>query len=130
LSTCLGLLSTSCLAREIKRIHVDAIKLYDYVNDPLVQRECKNFRPTNHQIKHFFSRAYPVEHYIMSHPRYSPCYATGSIEFADGHFGTWKLRSSGAALLTFNRGDEVTLFYPTIEWNDPFEGMYDDNDED
>lgn len=127
LSTCLacfGFLSASCFAREVKRITIEAAGLYEHDTDPTVPIDCKEFRPTARQIKHFFSRAYPVEGYVFMHSKYSPCYAKGSIDFADGHFGKWVLSSGGAASLTFNRGDHVTVYYPKNEWNDPF-GAYD-----
>lgn len=127
LSSCFALLSFSSVAREVTRIGVEATGLYEHDSDPTVSIDCKKFRPTVRQIKHFFSRAYPVEGYVFMHSKYSPCYAKGSIDFADGHFGKWVLSSGGAASLTFNRGDHVTVYYPRNEWIDPFDAY--DGDE-
>jgi len=117
--------SNSCLARGVKSVEIEAIGLHEGNVNSMVKRECESFRPTRVQIKQFFSKAYPVEGYVLMHSRYSPCYTHGSIRFSDGHFAKWKLYSGGAARLTFNRGDEVTVFYRNNGWIDPFAGGYD-----
>jgi|SRR5579863_2080634 len=126
-SFCLGLFPVSSVAREVKHVVVEKTGLYEHSNDPTIPRECEKFRPTAGQIKIFFSRAYPVERYVLMHSRYSSCYAVGTIEFSDGHFGRWKLFSGGVAELRFNRGDVVTVFYGKNKWIDPFEGGYEYN---
>ena len=92
--------------------------------DDTAAENCKKFQPTPHQVKEFFSKAYPVEGYVLSHERYSSCYATGTLKFSDGSSGEWKLSSSGVATFIFSRGDVVTLFHRKNSWHDPFACTY------
>ena len=123
------LTATPCLARSVKSLTIEASGQHQDDNDPTVPERCHGFKPTQREIRKYFNYAYPVEHYVFSHSRYSPCYAKGSIRFSDGEFGTWRVSSSGAAVLIFNRGDGVTMFYGHNSWEDPFEGMYDYKDD-
>lgn len=85
---------------------------------------CKKFKPTANQVKRFFSRAYPVEHYMLTTERYSPCYAKGTIKFSDNNQGDWWLYSGGTAVIEWNRGKSVDLLYKYNRWHDPFAGAY------
>jgi hypothetical protein len=86
---------------------------------------CKGFRPTVPQIKRFFLRAYPVESYMITTERYSPCYAGGTITFSDNSQGDWWLYSGGTATIHWNGGDSVDLLYKRRNgWRDPFAGGY------
>ncbi len=61
---------------------------------------------------------------MVTTERYSPCYAVGTLAFSDGHFGTWTLYSSGTAILSFNRGDVVNLYFQKNRWRDPYACTY------
>lgn len=61
---------------------------------------------------------------FIVHERYSPCYATGSIEFSNNTRGKWKISSSGGGVLRWDTGDVVALFDNYYKWADPFEGTY------
>lgn len=86
---------------------------------------CKGFKPTERQIKRYFLRAYPVEGYVITTERYSPCYAKGWIRFSDRNMGEWWLYSGGTATIQWNRGGSVNLLYKQGNgWRDPFAGGY------
>ncbi|MBO9649630.1 MAG: hypothetical protein J7605_14055 [Variovorax sp.] len=106
-------------ARTVTKLKIEAVGLNRDPPERHSDEECKRFRPTLKQVKNYFNRAYPVEGYMVTTERYSPCYATGTLEFSDGHFGTWRLDSSGTSSFTFNRGDQVFLFYKHNQWFDP-----------
>ena len=92
---------------------------------PDVEETCKGFKPTASQIKRFFLRAYPVESYVITTERYSPCYAKGKIRFSDNNKGDWWLFSGGTATIKWNRGGSVDLLYKQKNgWHDPFAGSY------
>lgn len=113
-------------AREIANLEIGERGMS---RDEAVAEDCKKFRPTISQLKRFFSKAYPVESYVLTHERYSPCYARGTLKFNDGSSGTWKLSSSGVATFVFTRGDVVIFLYKPNSWNDPFSGTYGLGDE-
>jgi len=96
--------------------------------------KCKNFKPTEQQIKRFFSRAVPVERHFVVDDWHSPCYADGTISFAGGGAGKWRLYSSGTAILFWSFGEDVVYLYNGRNngWSDPFEcgyGYSDDEEE-
>ncbi|MET1536273.1 hypothetical protein, partial [Burkholderia sola] len=108
----------ACEAEQNKKIPTRKSREGDAVN------ACIKFRPTVKQVRNFFSRAYPVEGYMFSHERYSPCYASGTLKFDGGSSGRWDLSSSGVATFIFTRGDAVTLYYKNNKWHDPFACTY------
>lgn len=120
-AACMWLLAGIAQARDVQ--HVEILETGMSRDDEAIEY-CKKFRPTKKQIKNFFSKAYPVEGYVLSHERYSSCYATGALTFADGSSGKWKLSSSGVATFAFARGDVVTLFHRKNRWHDPFSCTY------
>lgn len=112
-------------ARPVKHVEIDAAGLnLESVKNPNAIEACKKFKPTKEQVTRFFERAYPVESYILTTERYSSCYAKGSLTFSDGSFGTWILYSSGTALFTFSRGDQVNFFHKNNKWHDPYACTY------
>lgn len=111
-------------ARTVKKIAIHEVGQSVDQSDVLMTESCKAFRPTVSQVKRYFSKAYPVEGYVFTTERYSPCYATGEVEFSDNSFGKFQLRSGGTALLFWNRGDVVTLLYKRNKWHDPFACAY------
>lgn len=90
---------------------------------------CRAFKITEEEVREYFSKSYPVPLNFNIHERYSPCYATGFIEFSDNTRGKWKISSSGGATLLWDTGDVVTLFYNDYKWTDPFAGTYTSEDE-
>lgn len=103
-------------------------------SDPGMTHSCKIFRPTVAQVKRYFSKAYPVEGYVQNIDRYSPCYATGTVVFADistgrVDMGKFQLRSSGTATIWWNRGGSVNLLYKDNQWGDPLACGYGLSDE-
>ena len=113
-------------ARNIKIVEIDSAGLSD-LDDVTVVNSCKLFKPTKKQVELFFSKAYPVDSRLSVHKFYSPCYAKGVIEYADGNKGRWVLKSSGIAGITWEGSGEVVLLYRNNKWNDPFFDTYDEN---
>ncbi len=111
-------------AREVKSIAIEAIGLsrLDEMAEP-----CRKFRPTVAQVKRYFSRAYPVDAIYYSKKFWSPCWAEGTIEFADGNRGRWRLNSGGVAYLQWSHSGEVILYHKANGWHDPFREGYDDS---
>ena len=92
--------------------------------------ECIKFNPTVEQIKQFFTKAHPVGGYMHGEERYTPCYASGQIEFSDNKSAEWGLYSSGIGIVTFSKNNQVLLFYQDYEWYDPTACTYGMGDED
>jgi hypothetical protein len=90
---------------------------------------CKAFRPTKRDVTNFFLRSYAVPAKMGTHDRYSPCYASGLVEFSDNTRGNWRISSGGTGTLNWDTGDIVYLFYPHSGWKDPFACTYGVNDE-
>ncbi|WP_034946507.1 hypothetical protein [Erwinia oleae] len=94
-----------------------------------VKSGCRNFIPDMKDIRAFFLNSQPVPLSFIVRDRYSPCYATGSVEFNNSFRGRWKIYSSGGGVLFWDTGDKVSLFYKRYTWRDPFECIYDAVDE-
>jgi hypothetical protein len=126
LITCLFLISHPIQAKKIQ-----FIKIYESgkSRDRSEALTCKKFKPTIDQVRNFFTKARPTEEYILSHERYSPCYAAGILKFNDGNYGKWKLSSSGVATLIFSKGGVATLLYKKNKWHDPFACTYGNTDD-
>lgn len=110
-------------ARSVKKIVIDATGLSEINNTSHVY---ESFRPTMAQLRRYFSRAYPVDHYWRPKKFYSPCYATGTVEFSGGNSAAWSVSSSGLAEVVWSIKGRTIVFYPSNGWHDPFAGMYDD----
>jgi hypothetical protein len=124
-----SLIALLCSASQARTVTSIKITESGQSRDESAMENCRKFQPTLTQVKEFFSKAYPVEGYVLSHERYSSCYATGVLKFSDGSGGEWKLSSSGVATFTFSRGDTVTLFHRKNRWHDPFACSYGPRDE-
>jgi hypothetical protein len=111
-------------ARTVQKIVIEKVGLNRDTGDSNLTEGCKSFKPTLAQVKRYFSKAYPVEGYVVSTERYSPCYATGEITFNDNSSGRFRLDSGGTATLYWSRGDIVHLLYKRNGWSDPFECTY------
>lgn len=120
----LGLGSMNVLAREVKAVSITSIGL---TKDKDASDTCRNFKPSLSQVRDYFSKAYPVPTKWSVHTYYSPCYAEGTIEYADGNRGTWMLSSSGISGIQWAQQGGELLFYETNPWYDPFEGSYGEN---
>jgi len=116
-------------ARTVKQVVVHETGKNVDPNDEGMTESCKIFKPTVAQVKRYFTRAYPVESYVLTTERYSPCYATGFVKFSDNSFGKFQLHSSGTATLFWNRGDSVNLLYKHNKWRDPLACNYGLGDE-
>lgn len=113
-------MTTHVEARTVKSLKIVSTGLTDEtLKDEAAARACKTFRPTKNQVIGFFNKAYPVESYMLSQERYSPCQAVGALKFSDGSTGKWVLYSSGVAVFTFERGDVVYFFSKPNKWHDP-----------
>lgn len=123
----LSALAPHSYARGVKNVVVDSVGLSDIKGE--AERACKAFKPTESQIRAYFSKAYPVDGFWSTNKFYSPCYAKGTVEFSDGNAGQWILTSSGIAELTWNLNGRVVLYREKNGWSDPFRGMYGDPDE-
>src|SRR4051794_25435482 len=98
-------------ARTVKFLKIESVGLTDEtLKDEAAARACRSFKPTKNQVISFFNKAYPVESYVLSQERYSPCQAVGALQFSDDSRGKWVLYSSGVAVFTFERGDVVYFF--------------------
>lgn len=107
-------------ARTVKFLKIESTGLTDEkLKDEAAARACRKFKPTKNQVISFFNKAYPVESYVLSQERYSPCQAVGVLKFSDGSTGNWVLYSSGVAVFTFERGDVVYFFSKPNKWHDP-----------
>jgi len=116
-------------ARTVRSVTILEAGLNKNPNDIGAAAVCKNFKPTLQQVKAYFSHAYPVENYLSTTERYSPCYATGQIEFSDNSGGNWTISSGGTGGITWDRGGDVHLFYKKYKWYDPFACTYGLTDE-
>lgn len=120
--------------RTVTHVTVDKVGLNINPNDAGMTHSCKVFRPTVDQVKRYFSKAYPVESYMLTTERYSPCVAIGTVEFTDNATGKisrgeFQLRSSGTASLWWSRDDSVDLLYKDNQWGDPLACGYGLSDE-
>jgi len=106
-------------ARTVKQVSIDVAGISIESEERNTAALCKKFQPTVPQLKEYFNHAYPAEGYVMTTNRYSPCYASGNVEFDDNSQGQWALYSGGAAFLTFSNGDYVILSHKNNKWIDP-----------
>jgi hypothetical protein len=111
-------------ARAVKAVTIDAVGLSRLEE---MAQECKKFRPSVKLVKRYFSRAYPVDAIYYSKKFWSPCWASGTIEYADGNRGKWRLSSGGAAYLEWSHSGEVILYFKNNGWQDPFGSGYDES---
>lgn len=125
LTACLvaSLLTFPAHARSVTKIVIEATGLSE-ISD--IVHTCEVFKPTKAQLRRYFSRAYPVDHYWRPKKFYSPCHARGTVEFSDGNSGAWYVSSSGLGEILWTVKGRTIVFYPSNGWRDPFVGMYDD----
>lgn len=97
-------------ARDVAHVRLEKVGLNLDAGDKNLTEGCKDFRPTTNQVNRYFSKAYPVESYVLTTTRYSPCYATGTVKFTDGSSGRFQLYSGGAATLFWSRGIPLTCY--------------------
>ena len=117
---CLFWLPIASQARTINSITIESVgQALSGIKDVYTAKECKKFKPTIKQIKRFFTKAYPTTGYMRSEERYTPCYASGKIEFSDHTSAEWDLYSSGVAQLRFSQENQMLLYNKKNAWYDP-----------
>ena len=104
--------------RTVIEVTIEAVGLNGDPPERNSAEGCMAFKPTVPQVEHYFKHAFPVEGYMITTDRYSPCYATGSVTFSDNSSATWRLYSSGVASFFFNSNDHVYLYYKHNRWID------------
>jgi len=118
-------ISISARARTATHIHITMVGQSFSDDDKFAVESCnEHFRPSEQQLRHYFQHAYPVERYFGNSPRYSQCYATGTVEFSDGNHGEWIINSGGAGGITWPEGDSISIFFKHNKWVDPFSCTY------
>lgn len=116
-------MSGVAMARPVEKVTIEAVGQTWNKGD---EHLCDVFRPTVVQVKRYFSRAYPVDHYWFPKKFFSPCYAAGTVRFSDGSSGKWKLGSGGVAEIVWDINGRTIVYYEKNGWHDPMHGMYDD----
>ncbi len=74
--------------------------------------DCRRFRLDTRTVRRYFARAMrvPAEEGEHTLDR-GPCWASGTVSFADGTRAIWRIEQVGTATLVFNGSSErVTLF--------------------
>jgi hypothetical protein len=108
-------------ARQANAVAIERTGLSEH-DDEYSVALCKRFRPTTAQVRKFLEHARDVETHVHTHDRYSPCYATGTVEFAGGLKGRWQIHSGQTGVLRTDDKRAATLLCLTCRWVDPFAG--------
>lgn len=75
--------------------------------------DCSKFVLTERLVVRYFSRARRIREHDFNHLiSWLPCYAGGSVSFADGRRARWSIREDGGAWLHFEGGAELHLYCP------------------
>lgn len=85
---------------------------------------CKRFEPSAAQVRMFIEQAREVDSRVHTHERYSPCFASGTVEFENGMSGAWRIHSGRTGTLRVGPSEGMTLQCRSCRWSDPFEGGY------
>lgn len=81
--------------------------------DPSTE-SCKSFILSKHDIREYFQKAQEVSQHDYYHMLdWSPCYASGTIEFKGGMTGVWGIQQYRAGSLRLSNGKERFLYCPT-----------------
>lgn len=125
------IISIPASGRMVSHIDINGTGLYDNLRkDSNQERLCKGFRPSKKQLTHFFNLATESKsHGTLLHEYYSPCLATGLVQFQDGASGNWTVQSSGLAFVSYDNGESATFFYKDNKWTDPYACSYGMSDE-
>lgn len=117
--------------RVVKNIVIEETGRHDEGRKDLnEEKECRSFKPNKKKIFIFFNRAKESsESGELVHKFYSPCLATGLVDFTDGSSGNWVLLSSGFGYVTFKDKLTTYFFNKDNKWNDPFACTYGLGDE-
>lgn len=110
--------------RQVKAVTIMQHGLSEH-GDDYARKLCKAFNPRIAQVRKFLRQAKEVDSRIHTHDRYSPCYATGKVEFSNGSKGEWQIHSGRTGILKTADGQAVVLYCKTCRWKDPFAGGYD-----
>lgn len=111
----------------VERVTLQQAGLSEYTDDDMAMQACKRFQPSTRQIRRFLAHAVEVESRVYTHERYSPCYATGTVDFANGTKAQWQIHSGCTGILKTQTGKTIILYGKTCRWGDPFAGTYGDS---
>ncbi|MBK9574695.1 MAG: hypothetical protein IPO43_19245 [Rhodoferax sp.] len=77
------------------------------------QPQCARFRLGTGDVREYLRAAQVVsEHHYLHALDWSPCYASGTVVFANGLQGVWGIQQLRAGSLKLNDGREWFLFCP------------------
>ncbi|WP_263140766.1 hypothetical protein [Pseudomonas sp. RIT-PI-AD] len=84
------------------------------------QADCSGFVVDEAAVRRFFDKTQAVEADDYWHTLdWSPCYASGKVEFVDGSKAVWSLHQLQAGSVVFEDGRETYLYCPECRWK-PF----------
>jgi len=115
---CLLFLPAFIQAREVSQIKILVQGAYDSEDRAEYEKDgCKTFKPTKEQLIHYFTKAKESNsNSPWMHEYYSPCVASGTINFNDGSSGKWTIHSSGLGWVDFINGEVKYFYYIDNEW--------------
>lgn len=77
---------------------------------------CSKFRLTANGVRRYLSRAMEANESDAHHTLdWSPCYASGTLTFADGRSAHWSISQAGTGSLARDDGTRVFLYCPTCK---------------
>jgi len=120
--------ATQANARTIQNVVILETGRNSNSSDQRLSEDCKKFNPTARQVKEFFTKAYIVPNRFVVHDRFSPCYASGTLEFSDYGKVNWSITSGGAGGISWYEGEGVYLYYRSYKWFDPMACTYGDGE--
>jgi hypothetical protein len=89
--------------------------------DPGSAARCSRFALTTLQVRRYFAKARQANaadvHYTLN---WSPCSASGRLDFKNGRTARWSITQSRIGSLTLDNGEEITLYCPTCKFK-PFQ---------
>lgn len=78
-----------------------------------VALDCSSFRLTPRAVRRYLTRARAANEDDAHHTLdWSPCYASGTVAFADGRSGRWSVTQSGIGSLAIQGGTSWFLYCP------------------
>ncbi len=86
------------------------------------QTNCTRFKLTNSTVRRYFNKAWQIKNESEAHHKLTwlPCYASGTMRFADGKTAHWGIRESQNGSLVFDGcKSEIVLYCPTCKFK-PF----------
>jgi hypothetical protein len=128
LSLLCGITLAASLEQPHRALHIKSFSISESGksehSDDYAAALCKRFEPTPAQLRMFIEQGQQVESRVHTHDRYSPCYASGTVDFDDGTTATWHIHSGRTGVLRMDHGPAMTLQCSRCRWTDPFKGAY------